>query len=379
MKRMILFCLLAACAPGRAPAGEPSAWADTLVLQGDLRYRMEHIDEEGKVDRFRHRIRARVGLLADPGEDLSIGIQLTTSEKNDPISGNQSLGEAGSKKDVFLDLAYLDWHPQSCKGFHAIAGKMMLPFATVSDLVFDYDLTPEGFALQHVIGRDARSIALNAGSFWVDERGATTDDAMMYGGQAVLQYKKNEVHARLGVGYFLFEHVEGYPVIDVAGSDRANARAFGNASTPRTELVDGVEKTVDILYDTGFELIEVIAEAGMNIGIPAVFLGNYAINQDAGTDETAWLAGVRLGKTKEPGSLDCAYTYREIEANAVLGAWTDADFIGGGTDGKGHKVSIGVQLTRFIKGQVSYFIAEKGLNSDGTDYTRLQVDFNAKF
>ncbi len=381
MNRTILVCLLAAGALSIRATGEesPPSWADKLTLKGDFRYRIESIDEEGKVDRYRHRIRARAGLFAEPGEDLSVGIQLTTSEKNDPISGNQSLGEAGSKKDVFLDLAYVDWHPRALEGFHAIAGKMNLPFAFVSDLIFDYDLNPEGVALQHTFGRDALTLALNAGSFWVEERGVTTDDAMMHGGQAVVRYKKDDIHARFGVGYFLFENIEGYPVIDITGSDRSKARAFGNASTPRTEMVDGVEKTVDVLYDTGFEIVEVIAEAGMNIGIPAVLIGNYAVNQNAPDNDTAWLAGFRLGKTKEPGSLDFAYTYREIEANAVLGAWTDADYIGGGTDGKGHKLSLGVQLTKFIKGQVSYFMSEKGLDGDGKDYDRLQVDFNAKF
>lgn len=383
MRNALLLYLLALCAlHPLARAEDPNArptWIDSVTLKGDFRYRIEHIDEEGKTDRYRHRIRARAGVFADPAEDLSVGLQLTTSEKNDPISGNQSLGEGASKKDVFLDLAYLDWHPRALEGFHAIAGKMNMPFAIVSDLVFDYDLTPEGLALQHTFGKGALTLAVNAGSFWVEERGATTDDAMMHGGQAVLRLKKDDAHARVGVGYFLFDNIEGYPVIDVTGSDRAKARAFGNASTPQTVTENGVEKTVDVLYDTGFEIMEVIAEAGMNIGIPAVVIGNYAVNQDADTDDTAWLAGFRLGKTKDPGSLDFAYFYREIEANAVLGAWTDADYIGGGTDGKGHKLSIGVQLTKLIKGQISYFMSEKGLDGDGTEYDRLQVDFNAKF
>ena len=89
--------------------------------------------------------------------------------------------------------------------------------------------------------------------------------------------------------------------------------------------------------------------------------------------------GLRLGKTKAPGSLEFDYNYRELEANAVLGAWTDSDFIGGGTDGKGHKFALGVQLTKVLKGTVTYFMNEKGLTGDSKDYDRLQVDVAAKF
>ncbi len=383
MRNIILPCLLGMgllAGAGRAEEAKAKpSWTDTVTLKGDLRYRVELIDEEGKEERYRHRIRARAGAEAKPGDDLTIGLQLSTSENNDPVSGNQSLGGGASRKDFYLDLAYMDWHPAAVSGLHVIGGKMENPFHRVSDLVWDSDLNPEGIAIKHTLGANGLDLLLSAGSFWVEERSATTDDAMLYGAQAAGSFKKDDLKVLIGAGYFLFENLEGYPVIDVTGSDRAKARAFGNDSVPETELVDGVETTTDVLYGTGFEIAELIGEISMPVGVPAALYGNYAVNQDADDDDTAYLVGFRLGKTKDPGSFDFAYNYREIEANAVLGAWTDADYIGGGTDGKSHKFSLGCQLTKLLKGQLTYYMSEKNLDGPGVDYDRVQFDISAKF
>lgn len=383
MKRMRMACLLgmglmAALARGE-DAKPKSSWTETLSIKGDLRYRFEYIDEEGKTERYRDRIRARIGAEANPSDALTIELQLTTSENNDPVSGNQTLGDGASRKDVFIDLAYLDWHPQQVEGLHLIGGKMKNPFETVSDLIWDTDLNPEGLAVKYALNRDGIGLRLNAGSFWVEERSATTEDARMVGGQVAATYKKNDLRALVGAGYYAFQHMEGYPVIDVTTSDRSKARSFGNTSVKETALVDGVETTTDVLYGTGFEIAELLAELSLNVGVPAAVYGDYAVNQDADDDDTAYLVGFRLGKTKDPGSFDFAYNYREIEANAVLGAWTDADYIGGGSNGKGHKFSLGYQLSKALKGQVTYFMSEKGLSGDSKDYDRVQVDISAKF
>ena len=120
----------------------PASWADTLVFKGDLRYRYESIEEEGKVDRTRNRIRARIGAEAKPSDEVTVGLRLSTAQDNDPVSSNQTLGEGFSRKDIFLDLAYLDYHPAAVKGLSLIGGKMENPFARVSDLVWDGDLNP---------------------------------------------------------------------------------------------------------------------------------------------------------------------------------------------------------------------------------------------
>jgi hypothetical protein len=66
-----------------------------------------------------------------------------------------------------------------------------------------------------------------------------------------------------------------------------------------------------------------------------------------------------------------------VEKDAVAGVLTDSDFIGGGTDGKGHMLSGKYQLTKNIQAGLTYFITQKGDNND--DYRRLQADLGFKF
>jgi hypothetical protein len=351
-------------------AKAPSAWADKLTLKGDLRYRYELVDQEGKEERTRNRIRARVGAEAKPADDVKIGLRLSTSEGGDPVSSNQTLGDGASRKDVFFDLAYLTWSPAAVSGLSLTGGKMENPFVSVSDLVFDGDLNPEGAAIHYTLGGDGLELMLNGGYFWVEERSSDKDDGTMLGGQVAAKLKTEGLSALAGVGYYAFQNLEGYSIL--------GEKAYGNRSTGGEE--DPVTGEVSpLLYANEFEILDALAEISLKMGIPVAFYGNVAINQDADEDDTGYLAGVRVGQTKAPGSVDFNYNYRELEANAVLGAWSDSDFIGGGTDGRGHKLSLGVQLTQVLKGNVTYFMSEIGLDGGSKDYDRLQVDVSAKF
>lgn len=377
MKKHLMMAALVAMGLGSLTASAEeakpaAAWAEKLTLKGDFRYRYERIEQEGKEDRTRNRIRARLGAEAKPADDVTMGLRLSTSEDGDPVSSNQTLGDGASRKDVFFDLAYLTWSPTAVPGLRLTGGKMENPFLTTSDLVFDGDLNPEGAAINYTLGREGLELMLNGGYFWVEERKADTDDATMLGGQIAARVKADDLHLLAGVGYYLFEHLEGY------GTIGDPAKSFGNATTGGEE--DPVTSEVSpLLYANGFHIVDATAEVGLTAGVPFALFGDYAVNQDADDDDTGYLVGLRVGKTKEPGSVDFTYNYRELEANAVLGAWTDSDFIGGGTDGKGHKASLGIQLTKVLKGQITYFLDDIGLDGESTDYDRLQVDVAGKF
>ncbi len=94
-----------------APAKpSPSAWAEKVTVQGDFRYRYENIDQEtADSDRNRQRIRARAAIVAKPQDNLEVGFGLSTSQDGDPVSSNQTIGDGGSRKDIYLDLAYFNW------------------------------------------------------------------------------------------------------------------------------------------------------------------------------------------------------------------------------------------------------------------------------
>ena len=69
---------------------------------------------------------------------------------------------------------------------------------------------------------------------------------------------------------------------------------------------------------------------------------------------------------------------RELEANAVVGAFTDSDFAGGGTDGRGHRLTAKYALSKKVCFGLTYFIDDKGLENS-KDYHRVQADFAVKF
>lgn len=377
MKKAVMLAVMAGAITGlvSATAQEtkaPSSWADKLKLGGDLRFRHEYIDKEGSEERNRQRVRARVNMTGTPSEEVTLGFGLSSSEEGDPVSSNQSLDGGFSRKDVFIDLAYIDWHPSTLEGVSFIGGKMHMPFATVGDLVWDGDLNPEGMALKTSFGGDGLDLFVNAGGFWLDERSSTTDDAMLYGAQLGAKMKQDDFSVMGAVAYYTYENVEGFGTL-VDAED-----GFGNSTTGGEED-PATGEVSPLLYASGYEILDVITEVGFNAGLPVSLFGNLAVNNDADEDDTGYQFGIKLGKTKDPGSFDFGYSYRELEADAVLGAFSDSDFIGGGTDGKGHKLNIGYQINKILKASVTYFMSEIGLEGDATDYDRVQIDVAGKF
>ena len=109
----------------------------------------------------------------EPG--LSAGDRRRSSGRGDPVSTNQTLGGSLGKKPFWLDLAYLDYHPQWAKGLDLQAGKIEFPFYRPgkNQLIWDHDLTPEGGALLYGLPLGEKTnINLSAGGFWVVERSA---------------------------------------------------------------------------------------------------------------------------------------------------------------------------------------------------------------
>lgn len=349
------------------PPKAPTSWADKVSIKGDVRVRYEHIDAEGKDARDRTRVRARIGAFGKPGADVDLGVQLSTSEKNDPVSSNQTLGGGGNRDNAYFDLVFIDYHPELVPGLHLIGGKMEQPFLKVSDLVWDNDYNPEGFAVKYKTGETVE-LLFNGGAIYLEER-ETDDETMMYGAQAALKFNtENASYVQAGVSLFSYDNIEGTaPLYDAAKSK-------GNSTD---KVVDG--STTNLVYANGFVTPEVFAEVFMNAAVPVSLYGSYIVNDDADDEDTGYIAGVKLGKAKNPGTWELDYNWRHLEANAVVGALADSDSFGGGTDGEGHKLSGSYQISKTLKGTVSYFMNEAKISKSGEDYDRLQVDFSAKF
>ncbi|MCD6283602.1 putative porin [bacterium] len=340
------------------------SWVPKVKVSGDLRYRYEHINKTGKKSRNRERVRARLGLTGKVNDQVDIKVRLASGSA-DPVSTNQTLDGAFSSKSIWLDRAYFDWHPS--ENMTVYGGKMSNPFfkPAKSQLLWDGDMNPEGLAVRFEGSGDTKPF-LNVAHFWADERKAAAD-ARILGAQTGLHLKGgSNTKATVGVGYYAFTNVEGQtPLVDATDS-------FGNS-------VNTDPNTGDITYTTGFREFEAFAEVTTKLGnTPFTVYGDYVTNTDADTDDKGWLVGANLGKAKNPGEWEFKYNYRRVEADAVLGAFCDSDFIGGGTDGKGHVLGLGVALTKNTSAGLTYFLNDAGL-AGGKSYKRLQFDFKFKF
>jgi hypothetical protein len=350
---------------------EGARWLEKVKLSGDLRYRHESIDSESGGDwttgRHRNRIRARLGVDAKINDNWDTHFRIA-SGSGDPVSTNQSLDNSFSSKELWLDLAYFDWHPARFKDLNFYGGKMKNPFFRVgkNQLIWDSDLNPEGIAAGYKkpLG-NATDLFINGGGFWVDESSGGVDTSL-WGAQAYLKRRLDKGrHILAGAGYYDYGNIEGRG--DLASTWGSSSDFFGNTVAS------------DNTFANDYDVLEGFAEYGFELAsLPAAFFGNYARNTAAtSTEDTGWLIGCSLNKAKAVGSWQASYMYREVEADAVLGAFTDSDFVGGGTDGKGHMFGFKYQLAENLQGALTYFMSERG--STESDYNRLQADLILKF
>ncbi len=353
---------------------EALQWASKLNWYGDFRYRYEYIDDDSKTtDRHRNRLRARLGLNAKVTDEWNLGFRLATAEgvdQGDPVSTNQTLGGAFGKKPIWLDLAYLGYHPQWLKGLDVYAGKIEVPFyrPNKNQLIWDHDLTPEGGALLY--GRplgEQTTLNLAAGGFWVVERSSDVDTAL-WGAQGYVKHQFNKPTYILGgVSGYWYGHLQGEPALSLQW-EAPTVNFFGNSNA------GGV-------YTSKYDLFELFAEFGTEIGkMPVTVFGDYVVNTAAVSDkDTGWLLGATLNKAKDPGSWQFEYDYRDIQADAVVGQFNDSDFVGGGTGGRGHRFGFSYVLAKNVVPALNYYLAEYEGRNNNADYGRLQADIVLKF
>jgi len=354
----------------KADGAAVASWPNKVKLKGDFRYRHEMIDEEKKdTDRHRHRFRMRIGIDASPTEDLDLHFRMV-SGSDDPVSTNQSLDGGFSSKGLWIDRAYADYHPDALGGAHLLAGKMGVPFFKPGkeQLIWDGDLSIEGIALKHSLKpSETTKIFTTIGAFWVEENSSHADN-MLYAAQlGVQQHISEDAKLTFGASCFRYTDTKGSPTFF------DNEDGFGNSTE------EGEDD--ELLYLEDYHLVEGFAQLDFKAGdLPISLYGDYVKNIDADSSEdTGWLAGIKLGKAKKPGTWQLGYNYRVLEADAVIGAYSDSDFNGGGTGGKGHKLSAAYQINKAAQFAVTYLINEDEPSTDEDTYRRLQLDFKLKF
>jgi hypothetical protein len=400
-----------------AKSGMPE-WVTAMKFTGDLRARYDGIYSDAQyisggttnsfANRNRARYRLRFGATVTMFDNLEAGFRLTSGDPaggfstGNPLSGNSTFQDNGTKKFVFVDLAYGKWYPLNGPNWTMAltVGKMENPFV-FDEMVFDPDYTPEGMAMN--LGyriNDHHSLKLNGGAFVLDEVLLDRDDPYMLGAQLRWDASWNTHWASsLGISELVLGNGHSLSNNAVPNINRGNTR---NADGTLTR--DYYPWVVD-----GSVTYTVSSFPCYNGPFPIKFGGEYMNNPGAPSDgdkHYGWNAGITFGKSGKKRTWELAYTYRWLGADAWYEEFEDDDFgafyggvplsdsppfsgqgfgYGSGTGVKGHVVRFAYSPTDSWTLSVKYFLTElidpfpaTGIGSDSRA-NRLFVDATWKF
>lgn len=375
-------------------------------------------------DRYRARLRARLGIKAEVTRGLTAGLRLASGSTGAAVSTNESLDNDFGSMDLNLDRAYLKYNMLDLQGepwLTAWGGRMPNPWFS-TDLVWDSDLNFDGGAVtyHHKLGGGNSLLALDErdrhlfatlGAFVLDEVELDSRDKYLLGAQlgADLNFE-DQSRLRLGVAYYDYIDVtgkrsplsqpnlydftapgivqKGNSMFDISNDPADPFQRFGLAS-------DFNLLNLTAEYDiASFAPIHVVLTGDyvQNIGYDADDIrdrldgGDMFVNSTLFTDDPdeeqneGYYARVTVGwpSLLERRSWQVSFGYKYLERDAVLDAFTDSDFHLGGTNTKGWILgaSYGVLQNTYLK--FRYMSADE-IDGPALGIDVLQLDLVSKF
>ncbi|MHC8310475.1 putative porin [Pseudomonas sp. GT1P32] len=354
------------------------AWAAKTQFKGDVRFRQENIHNDSVSntgDQSRQRVRARLGAYTEINPQVDTGIRIATGSNDDARSTNQDLNNYFDKKSIWLDQGYVDYHPDAIKNLHIVGGKMPQQWVSMGDIIWDSDISPEGLAVayKYPLGGSTELFG-SAGHYTlkdnVDGEGVQfKHDLRLYAGQLGARFAiTDNLKMTLGGSVYAYDNDEDSPKLAPPSTATNPSQLATNGNTLGEEFK---------LYE-GFGQLDI-----GGLPMPLSLYGQVVNNDSASNDQDmGWLAGV---KTKVFGfGLD--YNYRDVQRNAVVGAFTDSDFANGFTGSRGSKLKVSYELDKNFTLGATYFLAKTdyfsntaSVNRKDTNINTLQLDAEAKF
>jgi hypothetical protein len=361
-------------------------WVSKFTPFGDIRVRHEGFynqpipkkgDGSGSAvtARNRERLRYRLGLKYTYSDEVSATVRLASGDPNDPISTNETLDGNFGRKHINLDWAFFTLTPGKTFGIRpgivsVTAGKFPNPMFRVGEMVFDEDLSPEGFSetvqlLDKPIGA-LDQVKLHAEQ-WTFKETSNGEDGWMFGGQVNPTFHLGDVLFEGGLAQYSWLNPDS-----IAVATSRNSTAFTSSGAPvanssfnsqlkNTNLV--VEKTIqppDVNgktpasfksitgFQSGFNQSNLTLAATLpNVlgTMPIKLYGDYVYNWDAVNDDAhGVMGGVRLGSPKSAGDWAAGLAYEYLMQEAVLSPFTASDFGNAGTNQQGPIVQLDYQL-----------------------------------
>jgi hypothetical protein len=352
-------------------------WVDTLKFNGDMRLRHESFFNKtaGQKDRDRERFRLRFGITATI-QDFLVGFRMA-SGTGEQVSTNQTFGTSFSEKSLWIDQAYIQW--KAHEYVKLLGGRMPNPIwrTYASDMMWDDDINPEGYAGQvEIPAGDRVNAFFNTAFLPLNENSTIEADPWMFANQLGAKIKAtDDLKFNVAGSFYGF-------VNENLATLSPNVQQEGNT---RVGAGPQLGTTFRILHFTG----ESVFHAGP---IPVSLQGDLVRNTDdhLNRGDSGYQTGAILGKAKDAKSWELAYFYKYLQNNATLADFADSDFGNGGTNRKGHIMWLAYAPRDYVTLKLKYFITNR-LNpfysTTGavlttpvySDINRLQLDLVVKF
>ncbi len=330
-------------------------------FSADARFRQEGIFRNGSPNRYRYRIRLRMGGSFPVHSKVDLGFRMVTGATDDPTTGNVDLDNYFSKKGFNLDRLFLRYTPNQF--LTLTIGKFANPFEHV-ELVFHNDVQLEGAAQQFRV-KDVGfidQVQLNLGQFVLDEI-KNRPDTNLFAGQLFV----NGFHFDgLSFGATLYE----FRNEDNIAQAVEEGRLGGGDTNTRIGAGTGTSS-----YLSEFRTIEALAKYEFEIAsVPLWLLGAYGQNLLADADDKAYWAEIGVGPIPRLGQLRALYHYVWVERESMISNYNNADIFN--PNAHGHELKFVLPIAKNISVEVLYFIAKDIIASSTNPYqhkTRLQI------
>ncbi len=391
-----------AAAKAKTAAAKPGQeWLDRFSLFGDMRVRGEGFYQKDVDDRDRFRVRARLGVTAKASDELDGTVRIATGDPNDPISTNQTLTNLFTRKPVSLDQAYLTFKPSSTFGWDRpyltltggkLPGTVVRPKAQMgSELVFDDDITPEGFneVASLVDSKDGlvRKLTLQ-GAEWSAQEMATASDSWIFGGQGLTSLGLGAATVTVSFGDYYLSNANR--IAQQANTDTV-LTITNDVVLKDGTVAGGTPLKVDpanpiVRYRGGFNILNPNVQVGIptwSSSWPATVFVDFAHNTAAQRKPDGYWIGASLGQTVNPGDFAVSAMYAQTETNAVISALSFSDFgKSGGTNLKGPAIKLEwMPLSRLVLSVKNHFVTfiDAPAGKSNATLNRLQVDAQYSF
>lgn len=404
-----------------AEPGTLPEWLDRITIDGDVRLRyvgdyfppgntdvVTYNTVTGanlgntQIDQDRLRVRARLGVTARVSDTLTAGIRLSTGAFNNPVTTNQTLGNTFQPYQIFLDRAFIRWDPS--ERWSASGGRMPNPFFWPTELLWDEYLNFEGVAgswkpkFNETIGG-----FFTAGVFplqYTTPSAQTPDPKTKWllGVQGGADWQPGtQTRLKLAAALFDFQNVAGEPNRDPfrPNLNDWSAPQFRQKGNTVFDLNFGTGNPTLLGLASKFKVLALSTELSLAQLDPyfVTLAGEYAKN--IGFDQsdirartgvtlqertTAYQAKLTVGADaiRKFKDWQAFVGYRYVENDAVLDAFTDANFNLGGTNNKGYVLGavLGVDRNAFVRAR---WFSTNQISGPPLAVDTLQMDFNVRF